>query len=110
MINGLVYDYESIKLVLPSGLSIMSEKISYGDKKDDEVVYGSNGLPVGIGRGEYSGDFEIEFGRAEYETLNLFTASSGGFYNSDADYCELWAIWSGVGYRYAHGTFYGAQI
>jgi hypothetical protein len=82
MINGMVYDYESIKLMLPSGLSVMSEKISYGDKKDDEVIYGSDGLPVGIGRGEYSGDCEIEFGRIEYELFNAFTASSGGFYNA----------------------------
>jgi hypothetical protein len=82
MINGLVYDYESIKLLLPSGLSLMSEKISYGDKKDDEVVYGSNGLPVGIGRGAYSGECEIEFGRTEYNAFNLFTATSGGFYNA----------------------------
>jgi hypothetical protein len=82
MVNGLVYDYESIKLMLPSGLSLMCEKISYGDKKDDEVVYGSNGLPVGIGRGEYSGDCEIELGRTEYELFNVFTAASGGFYNA----------------------------
>jgi hypothetical protein len=82
MINGMVYDFESIKCELPSGLSIMSEKISYGDKKDDEVVYSSNNLPVGIGRGAYSGDCEIEFGRIEYDAFNQFTADSGGFYNA----------------------------
>ena len=54
MINGVIYDFESIKLILPSGLSLTFEKISYKDKKDDEVITGSNGIPIGIGRGEYS--------------------------------------------------------
>jgi hypothetical protein len=81
MINGMVYDFESIKCILSSGLSIMLEKIDYSDKKADEVVYGINNVPVGIGRGEYSGECEVEFGRIEYDLLNTFAAASGGFYN-----------------------------
>ena len=81
MINGMVYDFESIKLMLPTGLSIMFEKISYKDKKDDEVITGSNGIPLGIGRGEYSGECEIELARAEYDQLDAYAATSGGFYN-----------------------------
>jgi len=82
MINGVVYDFESIKLMLPSGLSLTFEKISYKDKKGDEVITGSNGLPIGIGRGEYSGECEVELGRTEYELLDTFAASAnGGFYN-----------------------------
>ncbi|MDR3019891.1 MAG: hypothetical protein LBU66_03190 [Treponema sp.] len=81
MINGIIYDFESIKLILPSGLSLTFEKISYKDKKDDEVITGANSLPIGIGRGEYSGDCEVELGRAEYEMLNDYSAAHGGFYN-----------------------------
>jgi hypothetical protein len=81
MINGTIYDYESIKCILPSGLTITSEKISYKDKKDDEVITGSNGVPIGIGRGEYSGDCSIDLGRFEYDLLDTFAASNGGFYN-----------------------------
>jgi len=82
MINGVVYDFESIKLLLPTGLSITFEKISYKDKKDDEVITGSNGLPMGIGRGEYSGECEIELGRDEFDQLDAYAASGGGgFYN-----------------------------
>jgi hypothetical protein len=81
MINGIIYDFESIKLILPSGLSLTFEKISYKDKKDDEVVTGANGLPIGIGRGEYSGDCEVELGRAEYDMMDAYAAAHGGFYN-----------------------------
>jgi hypothetical protein len=82
MINGLVYDFESIKVLMPTGMIIMLESISYKDKKDDEVVNGVSNIPVGIGRGAYSGECEIEFSREEYERLNLVLAASGGFYNS----------------------------
>jgi len=81
MINGIIYDFESIKLILPSGLSLTFEKIAYKDKKADEVITGSNSLPIGIGRGEYSGECDVELGRAEYETLNAYSKASGGFYN-----------------------------
>jgi len=82
MINGIIYDFESIKALLPTGMILTLEKISYKDKKDDEVITGSNGLPLGIGRGEYSGTCEAEFGRAEYDALDAYAAKSyGGFYN-----------------------------
>jgi hypothetical protein len=81
MINGLVYDFESIKLMLPTGLTLGCESIDYSDEKGDEVVTGSNGLPLGIGRGEYKGTCKLELQRLEYDKLNLFLASSGGFYN-----------------------------
>jgi hypothetical protein len=67
--------------MLPSGLVIICESISYSDKKDDEVITGTSNIPVGIGRGEYSGDCEIEMSQADYNLLNTFAAASGGFYN-----------------------------
>lgn len=81
MINGSVYDFESIKVNLPTGMAIMIESISYKDKKDDEVITGVHNLPVGIGRGEYSGECDLEISRAEYDKLDDFAAASGGFYN-----------------------------
>jgi hypothetical protein len=81
MINGIIYDYESIVAQLPTGVLLTIEKISYKDKKDDEVVTGANGLPIGIGRGEYSGDVELEMGRDEYDTLDEHASKHGGFYN-----------------------------
>jgi len=81
MINGTVYDFESIKCLLPTGMVLMLESISYKDKKDDEVITGVNNIPIGIGRGEYSGECELEISRAEYEKLDMFASASGGFYN-----------------------------
>ena len=81
MINGVIYDFESIKLMLPTGLSLTFEKISYKDKKDDEVITGASGIPIGIGRGEYSGECEMELGRMEYNLLEVHSAPFGGFYN-----------------------------
>ena len=81
MINGIIYDFESIKLMLPTGMILTLEKIDYKDKKDDEVITGTNGIPIGIGRGDYSGTCEAEFGRHEYDALDAFAAINGGFYN-----------------------------
>lgn len=81
MINGIIYDFESIKAELPTGMILTLEKINYKDKKDDEVITGTNGLPIGIGRGEYSGTVEAEFGRAEYDALDNYASAYGGFYN-----------------------------
>jgi hypothetical protein len=81
MVNGLTYDFESIKLMLPTGLTLGVESVEYGDEKGDEVISGSNSLPLGIGRGEYKGTCKLELQRFEYDKLNLFSAASGGFYN-----------------------------
>jgi len=81
MINGTVYDYESIKALMPTGFILGLEKINYKDKKDDEVITGTNGLPRGIGRGEYTGDVEIEMGRDEYDVLDAYASAYGGIYN-----------------------------
>ena len=81
MINGIVYDFESIKVMLPTGMTLTVGKIDYKDKKDDEVITGSNSLPIGVGRGEYSGTCEVEFGIHEYDALDEHASSYGGFYN-----------------------------
>jgi len=81
MINGIIYDFESIKAMLPTGMILTLDKIDYKDKKDDEVITGTNGVPIGIGRGDYSGTCEADFGRFEYDALDEYASSHGGFYN-----------------------------
>ena len=81
MVNGLIYDFESIKLMLPTGLILGCESVEYSDEKNDEVICGTNTLPLGVGRGEWKGTCKLELQRFEYDKLNVFSAASGGFYN-----------------------------
>lgn len=81
MVNGLIYDFESIKLMLPTGLILGCESVEYSDEKNDEVICGTNNLPLGVGRGEWKGSCKLELQRFEYDKLNIFAAASGGFYN-----------------------------
>ena len=81
MVNGLIYDFESIKLMLPTGLILGCESVEYSDEKNDEVICGTNNLPLGVGRGEWKGTCKLELKRFEYDKLNVFSAASGGFYN-----------------------------
>ena len=81
MVNGLIYDFESIKLMLPTGLILGCESVEYSAEKNDEVICGTNNLPLGVGRGEWKGTCKLELQRFEYDKLNVFSAASGGFYN-----------------------------
>lgn len=81
MVNGLIYDFESIKLMLPTGLILGCESVEYSDEKNDEVICGTNNLPLGVGRGEWKGTCKLELERFEYDKLDLFSVASGGFYN-----------------------------
>ena len=81
MVNGLIYDFESIKLMLPTGLILGCESVEYSDEKADEGITGTNNLPLGVGRGEWKGTCKLELQRFEYDKLNVFSAASGGFYN-----------------------------
>ncbi len=85
MINGVVYDYESIKITFPDGqVPVLAESINYSDEKADEVITGRHNLPVGIGRGAYSGKCDIELGQEDYQTFEQYMNNSGGFYNNHA--------------------------
>ena len=81
MVDGLIYDFDSIKLMLPTGLILGCESVEYSDEKNDEVICGTNNLPLGVGRGEWKGTCKLELQRFEYDKLNVFSAASGGFYN-----------------------------
>ena len=81
MVNGLIYDFESIKLMLPTGLILGCESVEYSDEKNDEVICGTNNVPLGVGRGAWKGTCKLELPRFEYDKLNVFSAASGGFYN-----------------------------
>ena len=80
MINGKHYDFESIKIALPTGMLMMAESVKYSDKKGVKVLTGMGGRPTGYGMGGYEGDCEIETEREDYLTA-LGAAQAVGFYN-----------------------------
>ncbi len=80
MINGKIYDFESIKVALPSGFLTMFSSIKYDDKKEAKVHVGVGGVITGYSSGAYEGNCEAEMEREEYD--RAFGASSkSGFYN-----------------------------
>ena len=111
MVNGLIYDFESIKLMLPTGLILGCESVEYSDEKNDEVICGTNNLPLGVGRGEWKGTCKLELQRFEYDKLNVFSAASGGFYNMPP--IPVVASYGNLGQppvTYAFGTLYQARL
>ncbi len=74
MINNTVYDYESVKLTLPSGIITTGTDISYSQKKDIDVVNDMRGVPRGYVRKAFEGDFSLTMSLSEYEKLS---ASAG---------------------------------
>ena len=81
MINGRVYDFQSIKLTMVTGYIVDLESIEYSDQMDDEVRTGTSGVPIGIGRGEYSGECTVEMSLSDYNKIDAHAKGHGGFYN-----------------------------
>ncbi|GAB6170784.1 hypothetical protein JCM15765_02620 [Paradesulfitobacterium aromaticivorans] len=69
MINGRVYDWESITIALPYGVVIGIESIEYKDSKEKEFVYGKGAMPVGRGEGNYKAEGKLTVLREEYQNL-----------------------------------------
>ncbi len=99
MIGNMAYDYESIKIILPSGPTLMVESINYSDEQGGEVITGQNGMPVGRGRSGYSGKCDIEMARDEFEKLDAaLTAQGGGaFYNHSE--CPITVSYGSLGQK-----------
>lgn len=81
-INGQVYEFGSIQVLLPTGVVMVCQSITYKDKISGEVITDGRGLPIGYSHGEYSGDCDLEVSRNEYEKINKYAATAGGFYNT----------------------------
>jgi hypothetical protein len=75
MINGQLYDWESIEIVLPTGICIGVTSINYKDERPVEPRYGKGGTPRGYGRKNYKADGSMEMDLDEAE---LLSAALGG--------------------------------
>ncbi len=84
MINGSLYDWESIEIMLPHGISIGVTSISYDDERPIEERYGKGSTPRGYGRKNYkaSAKMELDIDAAEMLAVALAASGGGGIYDS----------------------------
>ncbi len=80
-VNGQIYDFVHIKLMLPSGVTQFLQSIDWDDQVDSEVVTKTNGLPGGVAEGEYSGSVKISMAKSDADMFENEAAAVGGFYN-----------------------------
>jgi len=76
MINGVTYDFESIKITLPTGMITTCEEVKYSCKKDVDIVTDKNGMPRGFVRKALESDFEMDMSLDQFETLNKSSAAT----------------------------------
>lgn len=84
MINGQMYDWESVEILLPNGVAIGITNIDYDDERPVEERYGKGSLPRGYGRKNYKASAKMELDLDEAERLSVALASlgGGGIYNA----------------------------
>ena len=80
MINGKLFDWESVTIVLPSGVSIGISEINYSDERPIEERYGKGSTPRGYGRKNYKASGSMTLDREEANLLQL--ALGGSFYSA----------------------------
>jgi hypothetical protein len=77
LINGKVYDWESITIGLPHGILIGIENIDYEDELESELAYGKGSKALGYGNGNYKASTKITIMREELEKLMGYAKSIG---------------------------------
>ena len=76
-VNGIVYDFASIRVRVPVGLSVTFTEIDYDNKKPVEVKHNNLGEPRGQTRGNFEGTFKIVASLDEFEKLNESVKDTG---------------------------------
>lgn len=76
MINGNSYDWESMEILLPSGVSCAVTNIDYDDEQQIEERYGRGATPRGYGRKNYKATAKMEMDLEEFERLRLALGGS----------------------------------
>jgi hypothetical protein len=77
-INGKLYDWEDVNVVLPSGPAAGITEIKYSDEQPVTAHYGRGAIPRGYGRGNYTASGSMVLDRDEWEKLKLVLAALGG--------------------------------
>ncbi|BCS55197.1 hypothetical protein [Geobacter sp. SVR] len=69
MINGNLYDWESIEVQLPGGIAIGISSIDYDDERPIEERYGKGSTPRGYGRKNYKASAKMSLDLDEAQRL-----------------------------------------
>ena len=77
-INGNLYDWESIEIELPSGITVGMTEINYSDERGVEARYGKGSVPRGYGLKNYAASGSGTLDKDEYERLR--SALGGSLY------------------------------
>lgn len=77
MINGLTYDFESMKLQTPAGTACTISEINYDGGKDVEIKTDMKGNPRGYARKSYEGSFDCTLSLEEFGILNNAAGARG---------------------------------
>ncbi|MGE4319624.1 MAG: hypothetical protein AB7E96_12070 [Deferribacterales bacterium] len=80
-VNGIQYDWESVEIMMPYGVSIGMTEISYSDERAIEARYGKGSKPRGYGRGNYKASGSITMDKDEF--LKLQAACGGSVYDAE---------------------------
>jgi hypothetical protein len=76
MINGNLYDWESIEIQLPQGITVGMTEISYSDERGVEPRYGKGSVPRGYGLKNYKASGSGTLDKDEYEALRVALGGS----------------------------------
>lgn len=78
MINGNQYDWESIEIVMPQGIVVGVQEISYSDERPIEPRYGRGSIPRAYGRKNYKATGSMTLDKDEADRLQK--ALGGSYY------------------------------
>ncbi len=76
MINGRKYDWDSLEIVLPIGLTIGLTDISYDEERPVEPRYGKGSKPRGFGTKNYKCSGSMTLDRDDGDRLRLSLGGS----------------------------------
>lgn len=101
-VNGVRYDHEGLRMSWGGASPTSLRTVTYKCKKEKEVVTDQRGLPQGTVRKAFTGDFDCELSRSDYDAFAETVAEIGvlgaegievtlvyGHYGGDAQTDEL---------------------
>lgn len=80
MINGRVFDWESIRIDTVWGLNIEVQSINYSADMKSEAAYGRGNNPRGYGRGNLSQKAQLVLNAQAKQALDAAAAVYGGLF------------------------------